>query len=158
MLTAEGCKLTAFLRRSAEDRAELAAGEHPLGLALELADALAGDAELVAELGQRRGVAVAEAVATDQDVLVPVGQALDGLLERTELDVPDHDASDLGRPLVLDELAELRAVAVGGERLVEARGVGHGALHVEHLVHGPLQLPRDPLVRPPAGEPGGGPG
>src|SRR4028118_1240080 len=126
MLTAEGCKLTAFLRRSAEDRAGLAPGEHPLGLALGLADALAGDAELVGELGQRRGVAVTEAVAADQDVLVPVGQALDGLLERTELDVPDHDAGDLGGPLVLYELAELRAVAVGGERAGGARGGGRG--------------------------------
>src|SRR4028119_1705471 len=114
MLTAEGCKLTAFLRRSAEDRAELAAGEHPLGLALELADALAGDAELVGELGQRRGVAVTEAVAADQDVLVPVGQALDGLLERTELYVPDHDAGDLGRPPLLDGPAGLGAGAGGG--------------------------------------------
>src|ERR687893_721462 len=32
--------------------AELADGEHALGLALDLADALAGDAELVGELGQ----------------------------------------------------------------------------------------------------------
>src|SRR3712207_8378522 len=136
----------ASLRRPAEHRAELAAGEHALGLALELADALAGDPELVAELGQRRGVAVAEAVAPDQDVLVPVGQPLDGLLERTELYVTDHDAGHLGGPLVLDKLAELRAVAVGGERLVQAGGVGHGALDVEHLVDGPLELPGDLLV------------
>src|ERR671916_385875 len=136
----------ASLRRPAEHRAELAAGEHALGLALELADALAGDAELVGKLGKRRGVAVAETVAPDQDVLVPVGQALDGFLERSELYVPDHHAGDLGRLIVLDKLAELGAVAVRRERLVEARGVRHRALDVDHLTHGPLQLLRDLLV------------
>jgi hypothetical protein len=47
------------LRRAAEDHAELTAAEHTLGLALQLADALAGDPEFLAELGEGRGVAVA---------------------------------------------------------------------------------------------------
>jgi hypothetical protein len=61
------------LRGAAEDHAEFAAAEHPLGLALQLADPFPGDAELVAKLGERRGVAVAEAVAADQDVPVALG-------------------------------------------------------------------------------------
>src|SRR5918995_5159143 len=56
--------------RVGEGGSELAVGEHALGLALELPDPLARDAELVAELGQRRDVAVVEAVPAEQHVLM----------------------------------------------------------------------------------------
>src|ERR687890_608048 len=85
------------LRRAAEDHAELTATEHTLGLALQLA------------------VAVAETVAAHQDMPVALGELLDSLSQGAYLHFPDDRARDLGGALVLDELPELRAVAVRGE-------------------------------------------
>src|SRR5918997_5692993 len=100
------------LGRSAEDHTELSATEHTLGLALQLADTLAGDPEFLAELGEGRGVAIAEAVAPYQDVPVTLGELLDGLLEGSYLHLPDDRACHLRGTLVLDQLSELGAVAV----------------------------------------------
>src|SRR5215212_5131283 len=127
------------LRGAAEDHTELSATEHTLGLALQLADALAGDPEFLAELGEGRGVAVAEAVAPHQDVPVTLGEPLDSLLEGTYLHLPDDRACHLRSTLVLDQLSEFGAVAVRGEGLVEASSVRHRALDVEHLADGPLE-------------------
>src|SRR5829696_7786811 len=93
------------LRGAAEEHSELSATEHALGLALQLADALAGDPELLAQLGEGRGVAVAEAVTPDQDVPVTLGEPLDGLLQGAYLYLPDDRARHLGGALVLDQLA-----------------------------------------------------
>src|ERR687897_1039645 len=134
------------LRGAAEDHTELPATEHTLGLALQLADALAGDPEFLAELGEGRGVAVAEAVAAHQDMPVALGEPLDGLPQGAYLHLPDNRARNLGGALVLDELSEFGAVAVGGEGLVEAGGVGHRALDVEYLADRPLQAFRDLLI------------
>src|ERR687889_1931250 len=100
------------LRGAAEDHTELSATEHTLGLALQLADALAGDPEFLAELGEGRGVAVTEAVAAHQDVPVTLGEPLDSLLEGTYLHLPDDRACHLRGTLVLDQLSEFGAVAV----------------------------------------------
>src|ERR671911_2238164 len=131
---------------AAEDHAELSATEHTLGLALQLSDTLAGDSEFLAELGEGRGVAVAEAVAPHQDVPVTLGEPLDSLLEGTYLHLPDDRACHLRGALVLDQLSEFGAVAVRGEGLVEAGGVGHRALDVENLADGPLQASGDLLI------------
>src|SRR5918995_2913361 len=131
---------------AAEDHAELSATEHTLGLALQLSDTLAGDPEFLAELGEGRGVAVAEAVAPHQDVPVTLGEPLDSLLEGAYLHLPDDRARHLRGTLVLYQLSEFGAVAVGGEGLVEAGGVRHGALDVEHLADGPLQASGDLFV------------
>src|SRR5919112_669546 len=50
------------------------------------------------------------------------------------------------RLLVLYEIADLGAVVVRSQGLVEAASVGHGALHVTHLVRGPPEPPGDLLV------------
>src|ERR687897_35556 len=134
------------LRCAAEDHTELSATEHTLGFALQLANALAGDSEFLAELGEGRGVAVAEAVAPHQDMPVTLGEPLDSLLEGTYLHLPDDRACHLRGTLVLDQLSEFGAVAVRGEGLVEAGGVRHGALDVEHLADGPLQASGDLFV------------
>src|SRR5687767_14994318 len=134
------------LCRSAEDHTELSATEHTLCLALQLADTLAGDPEFLAELGEGRGVAVAEAVAPHQDVPVTLGELLDGLPQGAYFHLPDDRARNLGSALVLDQLSQLGAVAVGREGLVEACGVGHRALDVEHFADGPLQAFRDLLI------------
>src|SRR5918994_1881140 len=131
---------------AAEDHAELSATEHTLGLALQLSDTLAGDPEFLAELGEGRGVAVAEAVAPHQDVPVTLGEPLDSLLEGAYLHLPDDRARHLRGTLVLDQLSEFGSVAVGGEGLVEAGGVGHCALDVEHFADGPLQASSDLLI------------
>ncbi len=55
--------MRALGRGTAEDHAELSATAHTLGLALQLADALSGYPDLVAELDQGRGFVVAEAIA-----------------------------------------------------------------------------------------------
>ena len=65
----------------ARDLAVLAGPQHPLRLALELADALPGDAELITELRESGGILVVEPVATDQDVPVALGESLYGLAE-----------------------------------------------------------------------------
>ena len=103
------------LSGAAEDHSEFAATEHTLGLTLQLPDPLAGDAELLAELGEGGGVAVAEAVAPYQDVPVTLGEPPDGLLEGADLHLPYHRARHLRGPLVLNQLSELRSVAVGRE-------------------------------------------
>src|ERR687889_2509055 len=112
-----GC--IAGLGRRAEDVAVLAAGQHALGLALHLTDALARDAELVAELRQRRRLPVAEAVALDEHVAMALGQALYGLGEPFQLHLAQDLPGHLGGPLVLHELAYLRGLGVGAHGLVE---------------------------------------
>src|SRR5215210_734973 len=134
------------LRGASEDHTELSATEHTLGLALQLPDALAGDAELFAELGEGRGVTVSEPVAAYQDVPVTLGESLDGLLQGAHFHLPDDRPSNLGGALVLDQLSQLGAVAVRGEGLVEAGGVRHRALDVEYLADRPLQASCDLLI------------
>src|ERR671910_2276997 len=77
---------------------------------------------------------------------VALGEPLHGLPQGAYLYLPDNRARNLGGALVLDELSEFGAVAVGGEGLVEAGSVGHRALDVEHLADRPLQAFRDLLI------------
>src|SRR5215204_7732070 len=48
-----------------------------------------------------------------------------------------HLARRVRRPLVLDQLTELRAVLLRAQGPVEAAGVRHGVLYVPHLIHRP---------------------
>src|SRR3712207_4984737 len=107
MLTSAICRANPAnrLRGAAKDHAELSASEHALGLALELPYALARDAELVGELGEGGGVAVAQAVAPHQHVAVALGQPPDGLLQGAHLHLAYDGARHLRGPLVLYELA-----------------------------------------------------
>src|SRR5918997_5712223 len=126
--------------------AELADGEHALGLALDLADALAGDTELVGELGEGGHALVAEAVAPVQSEPVAFREPFDGLLQARGLDLAYHLAGGVRGALVGDELPHLGAVGLRTCGLVEAGGVPQRALQVAHLIYGPLQLLRDLLV------------
>src|SRR5918998_364990 len=130
----------------AGDLTVLAGPQHPLRLALELADALPGYAELLAELRESCRVLVVEAIATDQHVPVALGESLYGLAKLGCLHLPHHRSGRVGCPLVLDELAELRAVVVRGEGLIEAGSVRHGVLDVAYLVDRPLESLGDLLV------------
>src|SRR3712207_888737 len=70
----------------------------------------------------------------------------DSLLELGGLHLPHHRVGGVGDPLVLDEVAELRGGVLGGDRLVEARGVRHGAHRDAHLFGVPPQTPRNLFV------------
>ena len=89
------------------------------GLGLDLADALAGDLEDPADLFERVGVAVADAVAQLDDLALAVGQRLEHLLDLV-LEHLLRGGADraLGR-LVLDEVAEVAVLALA-DRAVEA--------------------------------------
>src|SRR3712207_4506209 len=59
----------------------------------------------------------------------------------TRLQLPHHLADHPRIALVLDKIAHLRAAFFGRERLVEAGGVGYGALYLLD----PIDVPADPL-------------
>src|SRR5687768_1731928 len=99
--------------------------ECSLGLALELPDPLAGHLELLAQVGERGRLLTVQAVATNEDAALALGEPLDGLHKAACLQLPHHLGVYSRLALVLDEIAELRAALVGGERLVEAGSVGY---------------------------------
>src|SRR5688572_26435082 len=88
------------------------------GLGLDLADAFTGDREDLADLFQRVGIAVGQAVAEADDLALAIVQALqhvgDPLLEKGL----GHFLQLVLFPLVLDELAE-EVVVVVADRLVQ---------------------------------------
>src|SRR5829696_10051496 len=115
--------------------------EYPLGLALELPDPLAGDRKLLAQISEGSWLLAVKAVAADEDAALALGEPLDGLHKAARLQVPHHLADHPRLALVLHNIAHLRAAFFGRERLVEASGVGYGALHVLD----PIDVPADPL-------------
>src|SRR3954466_11358797 len=128
--------------------------QHPLGLALQLPDPLARDCELLTELGERCRVAIIKAVTAHQDVPMTLRELLYGLTELCGLQLPHHRACGVRGLLVLDEIAELRAVIIGAQGPVEAAGVRQGALYLAYRVHGPSELLGDLLVGRLALQPG----
>jgi hypothetical protein len=84
--------------------------EHSLGLALQLPDTLARDAEFLAESGERRRILTVEAVTADEDATLALRESLDGLQEAVRLELPHHLAGYSGLPLVLYEITEFRAI------------------------------------------------
>src|SRR5215211_3039491 len=112
-----------------------------LGLALELPDPLAGDRKLLAQISEGSWLLVVKAVAADEDAALALGEPLDGLHNAARLQLPQHLADHPRFALVLDKIAQLRALLRGGELLVEASGVWYGALHVLD----PIDVPADPL-------------
>ncbi len=100
------------------DLTVLTSPQHPLRLTLELADALPGDAELLAKLRKCGGILLIETVAPDQDVPVALGESLYGLAKLGRLHLQHYSTGRVRGPLVLDELAEFGAVVVGGEGLI----------------------------------------
>ena len=59
-----------------------------------------------------------------------LGEPLDGPHKAVNLQLLYHLAGHPRLALILEEIAELRAVLLGGELLVETGGVGYGALDV----------------------------
>src|SRR5829696_6782339 len=115
--------------------------EYPLGLALELPDPLAGDRKLLAQISEGSWLLAIKAVAADEDATLALGESLDGLHKATRLQLPHHLADHPRLALVLEKIAHLRAAFFGRERLVEAGGIGYGALDILD----PLDLPAEPL-------------
>src|SRR5215210_4442200 len=101
-----------LLRGLSEDATVLAGLEHPLGLALELADPLPRNPELVGEFGEGRRILRVEAVAPDEHVTLALGEALYGLAQALGLHLAHHLAGRVGGALVLHEVAELGGVGV----------------------------------------------
>src|SRR5829696_830687 len=114
--------------------------EYPLGLALELPDPLAGDRKLLAQISEGSWLLAIKAVAADEDTALALGEPLDGLHKAARLQLPQHLADHPRLALVLEKIAHLRAAFFGRERLVEAGGVGHGALDLLD----PINVPADP--------------
>ena len=97
--------------------------EFAQGLGLDLADALARDFVLVADLLQRAREAVVEAIAEFQDPALALRQAIKHF---AELAFEQMKAGDLARVLgglVFDQVAEMRLI-----------GVAHGGLHGDGLL------------------------
>ena len=96
------------------------------GLDLDLADALAREAEAAADLLERLRLVVGEAVAEDEHLALAVGE---GAQRRGERLAAERELDLLlgERPLAGDEVAQDRVLLVS-DRLVEAgRGPGGGA-------------------------------
>src|SRR5690606_6094036 len=117
--------------------AELAEGE-----GLDLADALAADAEDLADLGEGVDLARADAEAHAEDLLLAgrehAQRAQDVLLEV----VVDDAVHRRGRALVLDEVGELAAAVVADGGL-EADRVAADREQIAHLVDGHLHRLRE---------------
>ena len=64
--------------------------QHSLRLALELADALSGDAERTAQLREGRCALIVEVIATDQDVPIAIGEPPYSLAELSHLHLAHH--------------------------------------------------------------------
>src|SRR5215212_8738867 len=80
----------------------LAILEHPLRLALDLPDPLARDLELLAELGEGRGLLAVEAVPPNQDAPMALGEPLYGCPKLGALHLAHHLPRCIGGPLVPD--------------------------------------------------------
>src|SRR5215216_2637598 len=80
----------------------LAVLEHPLRLALDLPDPLARDLELLAELGEDRGLPAVEAVPPNQDAPMAFGEPLYGRPKLGVLYISHHLPRRVGGPIVPD--------------------------------------------------------
>src|SRR5688572_9456313 len=103
------------------------------GQLLELADPLPSQVELVADLLERAGHAVVEAVAQGEDASLALGKALDRLAQRVGDIHLFGELHRIGGVLVLDEVSELSAVLA--DRLLERDCVGHSERQLD-LVDG----------------------
>src|SRR3712207_6228611 len=75
-----------------------------------------------------------------------LGETSYGLLQSRGLHLAHHLPRGIGGALVLDEVAELRGALLRTQGLVEARGVGHGALDIAHVLDRPSETPGDLLI------------
>src|SRR3954447_1659667 len=122
----------------------LVGGEAAQGVGLDLAHALPRDAELLADLLERGGLAAAEAEAQRDHVALPLGQLGDRAAHR----IGAHRALDLvlgGRAAGGEQVAEAR-VAVGADRGVRRGDRLRRALDLADLVQRELRDVCDLLV------------
>src|SRR5215203_735259 len=80
-----------------------------------------------------------------------------GLSEPTYLHISDDRFGNLGRGLILHDTPQFGGVFPRAEWLVEARGIGHGALNLPYLLGRPPEAPRDLFVGRLAAQLGGEP-
>src|SRR5215203_4881190 len=80
-----------------------------------------------------------------------------GLSEPTYLHISDDRFGNLGRGLILHDTPQFGGVFPRAEWLVEARGIGHGALDLPYLLGRPPEAPRDLFVGRLAAQLGGEP-
>ncbi len=118
-------------------------------LRLDLADPLAGHAELLADLFERLGPTAVETEAQPDDLLLSIGQLPEHLGDRL---VQHHPGRRVGRTVdraVLDEVTEVRLVLLA-DRRIERQRVLRDAQQLAHTVglelH-PLARVRRPSVR-----------
>ena len=132
-----------YLNESVEEIPKfLAAGgvtELPQGFGFDLANSLPGDVELLADLLQGVGLAIGEAEAHPQDLLLPGGQGGEHLLQLFPQKGIAGGLGGLGRLLVLDKVAQMAVLLLADRGLQRDRLLGDfqnllhlGQLHV-HL-------------------------
>src|SRR5215211_5003211 len=113
--------------------------EYPLRLELDLPDPLPRNIQLLTEVCERSGFVVIQPVPTHQYVPIALGEPLYSLSQLGALHLLHHGARGIACPLVLHQLAKLRAIRLRTQGLVEAASVRHGTLYVTHLADGPPQ-------------------
>src|SRR5688572_12348061 len=107
--------------------------QHPFGLSLQLPHPLPGDTQLLAELGEGRGLLfLTETVAPEKHVLLSLGQTLDCLRETGGLQLAQHLIRRVRSPLVLYERPDLRRAFLAASGLVETCGIGESVLDLAH--------------------------
>ncbi len=110
------------------------------GLGLDLADALAGDFEDAADLFERVGVAVADAVTQLDDLALAVGERLEDDVDA----VLEHFLRGRGDGridlIVLDEIAEVAVLALADGHGFLTFDIGHSIFVIRY------SLAPDPLI------------
>src|SRR5918997_4928339 len=101
-------------------------------MALDLPDALPGEVQAAADLLQRSGIGVVEAVAEDQDGALALAERSEGACERLAAE-RDLDLLVRRRVSAGDEVAEDGVLGLA-DRLVEARRRMRRRLHLARLL------------------------
>ena len=102
-------------------------------LGLDLADPLAGDAELAADLLERLGLAAVEAEAQPHDLLLALGQLAEHVADGLRQHHPRRRVGGAVGRGVLDEVAEVGLVLLA-DRRVERQRVERDAQQLAHPV------------------------
>src|SRR5215218_3465416 len=113
--------------------------EYSLCFELDLPDPLPRNIQLFTEVCERSGFTLVQAVPAHQYVPIALGEPLYSLSQLGALHLLHHGARGIVCPLVLHQLAKLRAVHLRTQGLVEAHRIGHSVLYVTHLADGPFK-------------------
>src|SRR5215208_5287634 len=113
--------------------------KYPLCSKLDLPDPLPRNIQLLTELCERSWFTLVQPVPPHQYVPIALGEPLYSLSQLGALHLLHHGARGVACPLVLHQLAELRAVRLRTQGLVEAHRIGHGVLYVTHITDAPFK-------------------